>query len=41
MPTTVATDDVYWYQLVIADSAGGNQRVFDVYATAGGSTPGD
>ena len=41
MPTTVATDDVYWYQLVIADSAGGNQRVFNVYATAGGSTPGD
>ena len=41
MPTTVATDDVYWYQLVIADSAGANQRVFNVYATAGGSTPGD
>ena len=41
MPTTVATDDVYWYQLVIAGSAGGNQRVFDVYATAAGSTPGE
>ena len=41
MPTTVASGDVYWYQLVIADSAGTNQRVFNVYATAGGSTPGD
>ncbi|MDQ1321700.1 MAG: hypothetical protein QG655_2945 [Actinomycetota bacterium] len=41
MPTTVAKDDVYWYQLVIADEAGGNQRVFNIYATAGGSTPGE
>ena len=41
MPTTVATGDVYWYQVVIADSAGGNQRVFNVYATSGGSTPGE
>lgn len=41
MPATVAKGDVYWYQLVIADSAGANQRVFNVYATAGGSTPGE
>ncbi len=40
-PTTVAKDDVYWYQLVIADKAGGNQRVFDIYATSGGRTPGE
>ena len=37
MPTTVAADDVYWYQLVIADSTGAEQRVFNVYATAGGT----
>jgi len=41
MPTTVAADDVYWYQLVIADSTGAEQRVFNVYATAGGTTPGE
>lgn len=41
MPTTVAKGDIYFYQLVIADSDGGNQRVFNVYATAGGSTPGE
>lgn len=26
---------------MIADEAGGNQRVFNIYATAGGSTPGE
>lgn len=41
MPTTVVKGDVYFYQLVIADSNGANQRVFNVYATAGGSTPGE
>ena len=41
MPVTVKTGDVYFYQLVIADSTGGNQRVFNVYATAGSSTPGE
>ena len=33
-------DDVYWYQLVIADSQGDNRRVFDIYATSAGPTPG-
>lgn len=41
MPATVAKGDVYWYQLVLADDAGGNQRVFNIYATAGGATPGE
>lgn len=41
MPTVVANDDVYFYQLVVADNGGGNQRVFDIYATSGGSTPGE
>ncbi len=41
MPATVAKDDVYWYQLVIADGDGANQRVFNLYATAGGTTPGE
>lgn len=41
MPRTVKTGDVYFYQLVIADSTGANQRVFNVYATAGSSTPGE
>lgn len=40
MPSTVAKDDVYWYQLVIADSQGDNRRVFDIYATSAGTTPG-
>lgn len=41
MPTAVAKDDVYWYQLVMADDDGGNQRVFNIYATAVGATPGE
>ncbi len=41
MPASVAKDDVYWYQLVIADSDGAHQRVFNIYATAGGATPGE
>jgi len=41
MPTTVAKDDVYWYQFVIADNAGGDQRVFNIYATSDGTTPGE
>ena len=41
MPATVAKGDVYWYQLVLSDDAGGNQRVFNIYATAGGTTPGE
>lgn len=41
MPTTVAKDDVYWYQVVIADDSGSNERVFNIYATAGGGTPGE
>lgn len=41
MPTTVAKDDVYWYQFVIADSAGGHQRIFNIYATSDGTTPGE
>ncbi len=41
MPATVAKGDVYWYQVVVADSDGNNQRVFDVYATAGGPALGE
>lgn len=41
MPATVAEGDVYWYQLVLADSRGANQRVFNIYATAGGSNQGE
>lgn len=41
MPATVAKDDVYWYQLVIADRDGGNQRVFNIYASSGGTTAGE
>lgn len=41
MPSSVTEDDVYWYQFVVADSMGGNQRVFDIYATSAGTTPGE
>ncbi|MCB0925882.1 MAG: hypothetical protein KDB50_15290, partial [Mycobacterium sp.] len=41
MPTTVTAGDVYWYQLAITDRDGADQRVFNIYATAGGSTPGE
>lgn len=41
MPATVAEGDVYWYQLVLADGAGADQRVFNIYATAAGTTPGE
>ncbi|MGB0971715.1 MAG: hypothetical protein ACPGVG_12245, partial [Mycobacterium sp.] len=41
MPSSVAKDDVYWYQFVVADSAGGDQHVFDIYATSAGTTPGE
>lgn len=41
MPSSVAEDDVYWYQFVVADSSGSDQRVFDIYVTSAGTTPGE
>jgi hypothetical protein len=37
LPTsaTAPSGSIYWYQVVVADSAGGNQKVFDFYATVG------
>lgn len=32
-PATASAGDIYWYQLVLSDSAG-DQKVFDFYATA-------
>jgi len=41
MPSGVTADDIYWYQFVVADGAGDNQRVFDIYASSAGTTPGE
>lgn len=34
-PATTPNNGIYWYQVVVADSAGANQKVFDLYATTG------
>ena len=34
-PATSPANSIYWYQLVVADKNGGNQKVFDLYATVG------
>lgn len=36
-PATSPANSIYWYQVVAADKNGGNQKVFDLYATVGAS----